>query len=104
MDGNRGFAPTQDASPPRGGRERPKAHEAGESPDGCDCFREVNEHLKTLGGELLCSLLSNPQRVFIATHKKKGARKLPLVQASFCPFCGEKYPPARSIFKDSEAA
>ena len=71
---------------------------AGRKAADCNCFREVDDHLKTKGGELLCSLFSVPQRVFIATNKKRGHRgKVPLVQASYCPFCGVKYPEDKGI-------
>ncbi len=67
----------------------------------CNCAKSVNERLAENGGELLVDLF-NPQRTFVATiHKAdvKRKKKLPLVQASFCPFCGVKYPPSLSPFK-----
>ena len=61
----------------------------------CNCFNEINKYLAPSGGELLSSLFSEEPRAFVATYRepKKGRRpKVPLVQATFCPFCGKKYP------------
>lgn len=64
----------------------------------CDCIDHVNAKLRQFGGEVLVNLLG-PERVFISTHQPppaKGTRrkKLPLVAATFCPFCGTAYPEA----------
>lgn len=59
---------------------------------GCNCFSDVNAELAKSNGELLADFFTDPPRVFISTYRRKGRKKLPLVQASFCPFCGEKYP------------
>lgn len=62
----------------------------------CKCISEMNEHLKPHGGEILINLFG-PPRAFISTHQldaPKGKRKpkVPYVMATFCPFCGVKYP------------
>jgi hypothetical protein len=65
----------------------------GQAAEDCNCFSQINEHLKTYGGELLCNLLE-PPRAIISTYREKAVRgkKMPIVFASFCPFCGGKYP------------
>lgn len=59
----------------------------------CNCFSQINEHLKPYGAELLCNLFGPPQAI-ISTYREKVTRgkKVPLVFATFCPFCGVKYP------------
>lgn len=61
----------------------------------CNCFSQINEHLATYGGELLCNLFG-PPRAIVSTYRepKKGGhrKKMPIVLATFCPFCGNKYP------------
>lgn len=61
----------------------------------CDCRAAINEHLRPHGGELLESLFSEPPRLFVATTYRanvKRKKKLPLVVATFCPFCGVRIP------------
>jgi hypothetical protein len=61
----------------------------------CTCLDQMNEHLRPYGGAVLTSLLSEPPRVFVATthlESVKRKKKLPLVVATFCPFCGVKVP------------
>lgn len=59
----------------------------------CDCITEVNKLLDAHNAELVLPLFGN-QRPFIETAKKERTKrgKPPLMQATFCPFCGEKYP------------
>lgn len=59
----------------------------------CDCIAEVNARLAQDGGEVLTDMLTEPPRAFITTYRRWARRKLPLVQATFCPFCGTVYPP-----------
>lgn len=57
----------------------------------CDCIDRVNIELAPHGAELLTSMFRMP-RAFIALHKLQKTRgKLPLLQASYCPFCGAQY-------------
>ena len=59
----------------------------------CDCIREINEKLSEYNAKVLLNLFG-PPRAFIETHthRKIRGKKTPLLQASFCPFCGVKYP------------
>jgi hypothetical protein len=55
----------------------------------------MDEHLKPLGGQLLCNLFG-PPRAIVSTYqltpeKGKRRKKVPYVIASYCPFCGTKY-------------
>lgn len=64
----------------------------------CDCTKAVNERLHFSGGEIMQDMMGAPY-VFISTVKLPGKRgKLPLVAATYCPFCGKKYPPHKSLF------
>ncbi len=61
----------------------------------CKCFAQLDALLKPHGGELLRNLFG-PPRAVISTNKldvPKGKRRksVPIVFASFCPFCGVKY-------------
>jgi hypothetical protein len=62
----------------------------------CKCFARVDELLKPLGAMLNQNLFDRSPRAFIAViengDKRKRGQKLPLMQASYCPFCGKKYP------------
>ena len=58
----------------------------------CKCREEMDAELEPFNAELLANLFG-PFRAFVAVTKKteKGRKKPPLVQATFCPFCGLKY-------------
>ena len=58
----------------------------------CSCIREINEKMSEYNAEIFVNLFG-PPRAFIETHTHREIRgkKTPLVQASFCPFCGTKY-------------
>lgn len=62
----------------------------------CDCFDKVNGLLKPHGAVLNFNLFDKTPRAFVvviaSTEKRKRGRKIPLMQATFCPFCGTKYP------------
>ena len=59
----------------------------------CDCIEIVDGRLAEHNATLLLPLFGK-QRVFIPLTKKEGTKrgKLPFLQATFCPFCGEEYP------------
>lgn len=78
-------------------------------PTGCECAARVNDHLKAYNTELMADLFG-PYRAFIETTKadpKKRGKPYSMI-ASYCPFCGSKYPERKSIFdpakRDMEAA
>jgi hypothetical protein len=59
----------------------------------CDCIEKVNELLKDRNGLLEVNLLSNPLRVMVSVCRRASkGKKPPLMEASHCPFCGERYP------------
>lgn len=58
----------------------------------CKCIERVNAKLADYNGILETNLLANPQRVVLTTSKVvPRGKKPPLFEASYCPFCGEKY-------------
>lgn len=63
----------------------------------CDCIKRLNGKLREYNTELAVNLL-NPVYCVIATskvdRKKRGSPTI--VAATFCPFCGKKYPETRS--------
>lgn len=61
--------------------------------ESCSCFKQIDEHLKAYGGELLRNLFG-PPRAIVSTYREKAVRgkKMPIVFATFCPFCGVRYP------------
>lgn len=73
----------------------------------CDCIETTDGFLAEHGTSLVTNLLSKPLRVVVATYysgpKKRGARASTML-ASYCPFCGERYPEFKSIFDKAEAA
>lgn len=61
----------------------------------CDCITEMDKLLKPMGGEILINLFGDP-KAFVSTNqlpteKGKRRKKVPYIQATFCPFCGVKY-------------
>jgi hypothetical protein len=65
---------------------------------GCDCIVEANKALAACGAKLvtMMSLTGGPAHAIIATQRngptKRDAWKNPTLIATFCPFCGKKYP------------
>ena len=59
----------------------------------CDCIEKVNELLKDRNGLLETNWLSSPARTMVSVCKlAPRGKKPPLMEATHCPFCGEKYP------------
>ena len=63
----------------------------------CDCMKQVNERLAERNAKLATTFqvthdMGIKMRLLVATEKiDKAKRKpVPVVTASFCPFCGEK--------------
>ncbi len=63
----------------------------------CDCVRTTDEALEKRGsnGRIIVNLFG-PPRCTIGLYKRNeklrgAAGKLPVLMASYCPFCGEKY-------------
>lgn len=68
----------------------------------CGCFKNVNEKLAEYNGQLEFNMLAAEPRAMISLCKVASAsrRKPPLMEASYCPFCGKKYPkPKRESFE-----
>lgn len=59
----------------------------------CDCIKTTDSLLTAHNARITLSMIGE-QRPFILTQKvnEKLRGKAPLLQASYCPFCGEKYP------------
>jgi hypothetical protein len=58
----------------------------------CGCFDRVNSGLFEHNGFLEMNLLASPPRAMVAVGKRSPrGRKAPLLEASYCPFCGDKY-------------
>lgn len=64
---------------------------------GCDCIKDVDEHLSSHNTKIELPMFGL-QRPFITTRKldEKKRGKPMFIFASFCPFCGEKYPESKS--------
>lgn len=61
----------------------------------CDCIQTTNELLERDHNSTLVVNLFGTPRAFISVTQLKtgrGQKKASLMIASFCPFCGEKYP------------
>ncbi len=68
-----------------------------EKPDNCDCANAVNDRLKFSNAIISTNMLRTGIRACIVIEKldltKRGKRRrLPVLQATYCPFCGTKYP------------
>lgn len=61
--------------------------------DGCDCITATNRDLAEYNCAIVTNLLG-PSRAFVETYVLKAKRgfRAPKLQASYCPFCGVKYP------------
>lgn len=59
----------------------------------CDCITRVNADLRAHNGKITLPLIGR-QQPFVQTNKldEKKRGKVPLLFATFCPFCGSKYP------------
>jgi hypothetical protein len=60
----------------------------------CDCIKRVNEKLAEHNGLLETNLLADPPRVLISVTKLRSSyrgKPPPIMEASFCPFCGAEY-------------
>lgn len=58
----------------------------------CKCIDKVNAKLAEYNGLLETNLLANPPRAMISICKAvPRGKKPPLMEATFCPFCGAKY-------------
>ena len=65
----------------------------------CECIARVNKHLAEFNSVIELPW-AGPQRPFVLTMKKdeKKRGKPKMMFASYCPFCGEKYPePEKTI-------
>lgn len=68
----------------------------------CECRERIDASLEPYGGRLAACFSGRSMRFepyLIQTEKREGAKRgarVPLVLATFCPFCGEKVerPPA----------
>lgn len=63
----------------------------------CDCIRRTNERFKqkNMNTELVIAcILTGETRILVATDKidTKIRGKAVNMMATYCPFCGEKYP------------
>jgi hypothetical protein len=64
----------------------------------CACIEGVNKALAARSAKLvtMMSLTGGPTHAIIATQRngpeKRDAWKAPTLVATFCPFCGKKYP------------
>lgn len=64
-------------------------------PAGCNCIAETNAMLAEYNTVLVTTMFRKPDAVAVATDRistARGAKKAAIFIASFCPFCGERYP------------
>lgn len=58
----------------------------------CNCIEKVNEKLREYNGALETNWLAQPSRTLVSVYKVVArGKKPPLMEATFCPFCGEKH-------------
>lgn len=58
----------------------------------CNCITKIDEKLAEYNGILEINLLANPSRALVSVCKRfPRGKKPPLMEASYCPFCGKKY-------------
>ena len=67
----------------------------------CTCIRKVDAKLAEYNGLLVTNFLTDPPRAMISVCKKveRQRGKPPLMEASYCPFCGKKYPKPKNSLK-----
>ena len=72
----------------------------------CKCFERVNEKLADYNGMLEFNFLADPPRAMVSVCKAKSrGKKPPLMEATYCPFCGGRYRDKRiSVTKIADAA
>lgn len=71
----------------------------------CECFARVNEKFAEFNGALECNLMASPPRAMISVCKVNSrGKKPPLMEASYCPFCGRKYKNDRMTVRNVKAA
>jgi len=59
----------------------------------CDCIKRINRALADHNAMLETNWLSDPPRAMISICKQAShGKKPPLMEATHCPFCGDKYP------------
>ncbi len=58
----------------------------------CDCITETNKDLRPLNLQLVTPIFG-PEKVLVEVTKiSSKIRGQPKLFATFCPFCGERYP------------
>jgi hypothetical protein len=77
----------------------------------CDCMELVDKDLAQHGVQLNSNILSEPRRAILQTipltpkpGEKRRRRRPPVVLATYCPFCGTKYPPFEDPFTEKSDA
>jgi hypothetical protein len=66
----------------------------------CTCIQKIDAKLAEHNGMLETNWLSDPSRAMICVVKKSASgtpKKPPRLEATYCPFCGERYPNTRDI-------
>jgi hypothetical protein len=59
----------------------------------CDCNKRMNEALKEYNTMLVTNLIGPPHALVLTDKIDSKKRGKPMMMfASYCPFCGEKYP------------
>lgn len=69
----------------------------------CTCIDNIDADLLARGtnAAVLTNMFGHPRTlVMLYKHEEKKRGRLPLLQASFCPFCGERYPEATEWGKE----
>jgi len=71
----------------------------------CDCISTMNGELKAYNMAITTNLIG-PQGALVETYvlKPKRGFRAPKLFATFCPFCGEKYPKDGSIYAQEQPA
>lgn len=58
----------------------------------CTCIADVNKDLAEHNGQIVCTMFGTSKAI-VSTYKldEKRRGKPPIMVASYCPFCGERY-------------